>query len=278
MQSSIARRPYVAVSKKTFGSSAERTSTPRCARRSSWNGPPPARIANTTRSVGHALAAAGEPGEVRRLHLGRVPHRPAPPAGTAGEARPRRLRMDEEDAAGGVELAEEGCVGLGLEQGGRARRRAVEAVDDPPRGESAEAAAQVRAPICNCIWGRGRLQDVAVVHGIDGGVSGPPRHPRPLPRTRHPHRRTQSRPWSPCSRPRGRRRLLRSSTSASLSGDPLGHDSLVWTECGSHAAAIAVRRSASLPDLRAHLVNAEAWAGPHSAVVATIADPDEPVG
>src|SRR4051794_17480287 len=51
--SSIARRPYDAVSKNTFVCRTVRTPIPREPRRSSWNGAPPARIAKTTGRSGH---------------------------------------------------------------------------------------------------------------------------------------------------------------------------------------------------------------------------------
>ena len=66
MQSSIALRPYVALSKYTPGSSVPRTSTPRSASRSCWNGAPPARIANRTRSRGQRSRPPDQ--LVRRCH------------------------------------------------------------------------------------------------------------------------------------------------------------------------------------------------------------------
>ena len=60
-----------------------RTSTPREPSRSSWNGPPPARIEKTHEKSGQSCLAARQPGEVRGLHLRRVDGERAPPAGGA---------------------------------------------------------------------------------------------------------------------------------------------------------------------------------------------------
>ena len=128
------------------GSSAERTSTPRCERRSRRNGPPPARIANTTRSRRQALPAAGEPGEVGALHLPRVADRPAPPVGSSGGAGASASGWTNRTPPCRIDLGEERGVRVGLEQGRRSHRRAGEPLERPARGERAKAAARARAP------------------------------------------------------------------------------------------------------------------------------------
>ena len=75
-QSSIARRPCVDTSKNVFGSSAERTSTPRRASRSSWNGPPPREHGEQRRG-----ASASARGRTRA-------RRGTPPASAPGSRRP----------------------------------------------------------------------------------------------------------------------------------------------------------------------------------------------
>ena len=101
------------VSKKTPGSSAERTSTPRWVRRSSRNGAPPARIEKTTRAR-EALARVRQPCEVGALHLPRVADRPAPPRRSARRDGAFGLGVHEEHAAGGIDLLEERRVRPGL--------------------------------------------------------------------------------------------------------------------------------------------------------------------
>ena len=144
MQSSIARRPYDAVSKKTFSWRPERTATPRDASRSSWNGPPPARIAKTTLTLGQSRCAVGEPGQVRRLHLGRVVDDRRATTGCAGH-RIAAGRVDEaESRRSRASSASRRRERVDVAERGRGRDRADEAGRDAPGRERREAAARPR--------------------------------------------------------------------------------------------------------------------------------------
>ena len=81
MQSSIARRPCVDTSKKVFGSSAERTSTPRRAQPLELERAASAEHREEDPQRRPPLAPEREPSDVRLLHPRRVADNPFPPVG-----------------------------------------------------------------------------------------------------------------------------------------------------------------------------------------------------
>ena len=144
MQSSIARRPCVETSKNVFGSSAERTSMPRRARRSSWNGPPPASIANTTRSDGQrspaeSRARRGTPPASARDSRSPSPTTPVESSLRACGRRPGARRRASALDCGGVEHRRR-AVEVGQHR--RAERHADEAVAWHARREREQPAAR----------------------------------------------------------------------------------------------------------------------------------------
>ena len=91
--------------------------------------------------MGHRVAAAGEPGEVRSLHLGRVLHRPGPPVRLTFEGRAGRLRVHERHRTGAFDVVEHGCPTAIVDERRGPHGHTAESLPDTPRREGEKTAA-----------------------------------------------------------------------------------------------------------------------------------------